>query len=267
MDLLRYDQVRKMISLLHESDDIAHDRQKRCHLAGGILRIIGGAKIDCLVDAGFRPGARPKVEDLITSFGGGHAGSAAQACQEMSRSGCRANPAYRTLTEQRPGRPYAVRRRGVLGDRDWYDSEFFNSHLRTFRLDDQLYSLRPLGAGRVEAIGITRELGDRPFADEDQNLLELFHEQLALRDRATRQAAEGPRLTRRESDVLRCLLAGAAEKEVAAELGISAQTVHSHVKSIYAAYRVSSRAELLVRCLGLPGRLDEYPGDLRQPAR
>src|SRR5262249_42643310 len=100
-----------------------------------------------------------------------------------------------------------------------------------------------------------------------RNLLELFHEQLALHDRSTRPVAGGPRLTPRERDVLRCLLAGAAGEEVAAELGLRPQTVHGHVKSIYSAYDVSSRAELVVRCFGVPGGLDENLGDLRQPSR
>jgi DNA-binding CsgD family transcriptional regulator len=262
MSLLKLDQARKLMGLFHEADDIAQSREKRLHLISGILRIVGGAKVDYLVDAGFRPAALPRVEELITAFADGQATSTTQACQEMSRSGCRANPAYRRLTERTQANPYVVRRRGVLGDRDWYASEFFNAHLRAHKLDDQLYSLRPLGPGTVEGIGITREQGDRPFADEDQNLLELFHEQLAVRARPAR----GPRLTRRESDVLRCLLSGAAEKAVAAELGISAQTVHTHVKSIYAAYGVSSRAELLVRCLGGAGGPQENPGQLRQAA-
>ena len=252
LDLLRGDQVRKMIALFREAGDIGPHRSWRFHLVSGIQRIIGGAKTDWLVDGGFRPAAAARVEDLITSFGNQSPDDTVRACQEMSRSGCRANPAYRTLTERKQGSPYAVRRRAVLGDRDWYGSEFFNAHLRNFRFDDQLYSVRPLGPGRVEAIGITREMSDRPFADEDQNLLELFHEQLALQDRARLLPADGPHLTPRERDVLRCLLTGATEKAVAAELGISALTVHGHVKSIYAAYRVSSRAELLVRCLGAP---------------
>ena len=38
-------------------------------------------------------------------------------------------------------------------------------------------------------------------------------------------------------------------EEVASDLAISQHTVHSHVKSIYKAHRVSSRAALLVLCL------------------
>jgi DNA-binding NarL/FixJ family response regulator len=58
-----------------------------------------------------------------------------------------------------------------------------------------------------------------------------------------------PPLTPRERQVLGCLLTGASEKEVAALLSISQQTVHAHVKSLYRAYSVSSRAQLMARCL------------------
>ena len=74
-------------------------------------------------------------------------------------------------------------------------------------------------------------------------------EQLAhLEERTTSRRGE-PRLTPRERDVLGALLRGASEKQVAAELGISPQTVHGRVKSLYLAYGVASRSELLVKCL------------------
>ncbi len=56
-------------------------------------------------------------------------------------------------------------------------------------------------------------------------------------------------LTLRQRQVLGELLNGLAEKQIAARLGISHHTVHAHVKSIYQRLNVSSRAELLVRCL------------------
>ena len=77
-----------------------------------------------------------------------------------------------------------------------------------------------------------------------------FHEQLAYLEVRTAARCGEPRLTPRERDVLRGLLQGASEKQVAGELGISPQTVHGRVKSIYLAYGVTSRSELLVKCLG-----------------
>jgi DNA-binding NarL/FixJ family response regulator len=51
------------------------------------------------------------------------------------------------------------------------------------------------------------------------------------------------RLTRREAEILRALAAGATIPEVASGLGISAQTVQSHVKNILAKLGVHSRLE------------------------
>ncbi len=58
-----------------------------------------------------------------------------------------------------------------------------------------------------------------------------------------------PPLTPRERQVLGCLLTGASEKEVAALLTISPQTVHAHVKSLYRACGVCSRPQLMAKWL------------------
>jgi DNA-binding CsgD family transcriptional regulator len=143
-----------------------------------------------------------------------------------------------------------ARRRELLGDDAWYRSPSFGQLHRPCGFDDHLYSFRAIDSRTASGLALRREVGDRPFGEEEQDLLALFHEQVI---RLEPQRAFGdPRLTPRERDVLRRLLDGASEKEVAFELQLSAHTVHSYAKSIYAAYRVSSRAELLVRCLRGP---------------
>jgi DNA-binding CsgD family transcriptional regulator len=57
-------------------------------------------------------------------------------------------------------------------------------------------------------------------------------------------------LSRREHETLACLLTGLSEKQVAARLGLSPHTVHQYVKALYRKLAVSSRAELMARCLG-----------------
>jgi DNA-binding NarL/FixJ family response regulator len=57
----------------------------------------------------------------------------------------------------------------------------------------------------------------------------------------------GAALPRRQRQTLELLLAGDAEKQIAARLGISKNTVHVYVKSLYKRFGVSSRAELLAR--------------------
>jgi len=49
--------------------------------------------------------------------------------------------------------------------------------------------------------------------------------------------------------VLAGLLKGDSEQQVALRLGISAHTVHEHVKRLHRRFGVSSRGELLARAL------------------
>lgn len=51
-------------------------------------------------------------------------------------------------------------------------------------------------------------------------------------------------LSARESDVLKLLARGYADKEVAAKLGISPSTVDTHIRSIYRKFSVHSRSQL-----------------------
>ena len=61
-------------------------------------------------------------------------------------------------------------------------------------------------------------------------------------------------LTPRQQRVFDQFLKGYSEKEVAMALGLSVNTVHTHARSIYAMFAVSSRSELLARCVPLMRR-------------
>jgi DNA-binding NarL/FixJ family response regulator len=52
-------------------------------------------------------------------------------------------------------------------------------------------------------------------------------------------------LTPREREILLLLLAGESEKQIAAQLSRSINTVHTFVRQIYRQYEVSSRGELM----------------------
>ena len=73
--------------------------------------------------------------------------------------------------------------------------------------------------------------------------------------------AQFPRLTHREWDVLRLLLKGKSNKQIASSLYISERTVEFHLKNIYAKFQVSSRVELILKLGNATGGLDiEKPG-------
>jgi DNA-binding CsgD family transcriptional regulator len=57
----------------------------------------------------------------------------------------------------------------------------------------------------------------------------------------------GEPLSRRQRQTLELLLAGNAEKQIAAQLSISKHTVHVYVKSLYKRFGVNSRSELLAK--------------------
>ncbi len=56
-------------------------------------------------------------------------------------------------------------------------------------------------------------------------------------------------LTDREREVLRCLVRGASYKQAAGELGISENTVRTHIKALYKKLRVQSVAEAVSRAV------------------
>ena len=71
---------------------------------------------------------------------------------------------------------------------------------------------------------------------------------LPARLAAARRAAAAPEpLTEREQTVLRFLSSGLSEREIARELYLSFNTVHTHVKALYRKLGVSSRAEAVAR--------------------
>lgn len=70
-------------------------------------------------------------------------------------------------------------------------------------------------------------------------------------------------LSPREQEVLSALLLGKSIREIAAESGRSAHTVHDHVKSLHRKLHASSRGELVARALGY---IEHSPGAGRPAA-
>lgn len=68
-------------------------------------------------------------------------------------------------------------------------------------------------------------------------------------DRAVTVNGEAPPLTLRERDVLRALVRGLAYKQVADELGLSIDTVRTHIRGIYRKLQVHSVAEAVSRAI------------------
>ncbi len=100
---------------------------------------------------------------------------------------------------------------------------------------------------------------EKPF--EDQALLDRIGVALT-RDRETRRAAGDraavaaaiARLTKREREVMHCVVGGRANKVIAAELGISIKTVEAHREQVMHKMGAGSLAELVQMAM----RSDEF---------
>ncbi len=64
-----------------------------------------------------------------------------------------------------------------------------------------------------------------------------------------------PGLSPRHAQTLERLLAGDSEKQIAAKLGVSRNTVHVYVTALYRHFNVNSRGELLAKFVGNRGAL------------
>ena len=253
-ELLRADHVRKILQLHRDAGAVPPGPDRKLHLVSGLERIVGGVLAAQSVDEDFGPFRRGRLREYVkTQVTPG----LNRLFEAMIRHGLAPHPALRALMQRFGGRStLTARRRDLVEDGSWYDDPFFEEHYRTCGLDDAVFSARQIRPGQVCRVSVVRAAGDRPFSEEERNAVEFFHEQLAHLERKTAAQRGEPRLTPRERDVLRGLLQGASEKQVAAELGLSPQTVHGRVKSIYLAYGVTSRSELLVKCLGRGSSVD-----------
>ncbi len=144
------------------------------------------------------------------------------------------------------GTAFTVAREQLVDDRRWYASTLASERMRAHDCDDFLLSMAPVRhAGVICSLELFRSWkGDR-FGERERAIVALLHEELARDwERASRRTE---RLTPRQREVLRQLVDGASEKEVAARLGVSPHTAHDHVKALYRAFGVRSRGELLGR--------------------
>lgn len=153
----------------------------------------------------------------------------------------------------RGGDAVCLSRAEFVADRDWYASPDYQVIQRAHGMDAVLWSFRAVpGAAGDEWSGVvmSRRKGRRDFSPRE---LALVREAQALitplvGGPLARFAEPSPAdLSPRVREVLRCLLEGDGDKQIAARLGISRHTVNVHTRVIFRHFGVQSRAELLAR--------------------
>jgi DNA-binding CsgD family transcriptional regulator len=143
----------------------------------------------------------------------------------------------------------------VVNMPDWQRSRHYNEYLRVCRLDDRITSsvqLPESSPAATQVIVLHRSIEDGRYPRRARRLVHLFHQELIPllgRQLALPGApAASPALPIQLQQVLRYLLCGDSEKQVAARLGLSPHTVNRHVQRLYRRFDVHSRGELMFRC-------------------
>ncbi|BAP88435.1 transcriptional regulator, LuxR family [Burkholderiales bacterium GJ-E10] len=141
-----------------------------------------------------------------------------------------------------------------LVDEGWFDSAYYNAYYRSVGLVDAIWVGFPINEDAESWFGVLRATDAGRFTpfDRDQVAYVLrgikwFHRQVML-SHGVLVAADA--LTGAERDVLRQLLTGRSEKEIASEIGRSYHTVHERVVSIFRKFGVNNRAALMALWLG-----------------
>jgi DNA-binding CsgD family transcriptional regulator len=255
---LRLGDVLAAMRLVGECRDLGHDPELwGRHMVAGLCRLTGarlgeGGEVHptrphgpvhgaTLFDAGFESRDLGVRSAFLRNYGlGGHPLS---VWYEKWRQ------AGRQL-----GRMTVATRRQFIPDRDWYQSVAYQDHHRVIGTDHLLASrLEGTTEGRRTFFILYRSAGEPDFAPRQEQLLRLAHEELGRLIGPVLVSAGDPfsptRLPPRVRQTLQCLLEGDGEKQAAARMGLSRETVHQYVKALYRHYQVASRAELLARVL------------------
>jgi DNA-binding CsgD family transcriptional regulator len=147
-------------------------------------------------------------------------------------------------------------RREIIADNDWYPCLCYQVVHRPLRVEHQIYSFTRLAGSDDTCSGVLvfRAIGSPEFGERERAVVAALH--------ATVTAELGGGLARffdpdpaalspRVRDVLRCVLEGDGDKQIAARLRISIFTVNQSVKTIFRHFGVQSRAERPVDQAGL----------------
>jgi DNA-binding CsgD family transcriptional regulator len=109
----------------------------------------------------------------------------------------------------------------------------------------------PVGDAHVVACLSFNRPGDGagPFGARDRMILHLAHIEMSwVYESDVLMATHGAaNLSPRQRQTLEYLLAGHSEKQIAAKMRLSPNTVHHHIKALHRYFGVSSRSELLAK--------------------
>ena len=143
-----------------------------------------------------------------------------------------------------------------LVESDWFKSDFYKTHYLAHDQADAIWCGCPINRDVEIYFAVHRTKNQPYFTAEERDRaakilrqLKWFYRNLLL-SHGLGVATE--LLSDKERAVLKGLLTGKTEKDIAAGLNNSPHTIHIHVKSIYRKFGISSRSSLISLWLNKP---------------
>jgi DNA-binding CsgD family transcriptional regulator len=244
--VIRVERVRAAVRLVGEVRELGSTTEPgRLHFVEGVLELLGGAIGGVVRDISYGAGLKGGIAAATLA---GFDKQIIDVFQTHHTQGSDFNPFHGAVMKRfaatAPEGMFTSTNSEIVARREWDGSAWINEYVRPARVDHFLGSLRRVGRTECMGCGFMRAAGDRPFNEEDRELLHLVHLGAGrlFDDPSAREL-----LPPRAREALDELLTGATDKEIAARLGISPHTVRQYVKSILRAFGVSSRAQLIAR--------------------
>ncbi len=137
----------------------------------------------------------------------------------------------------------------------WAQHWHFREYLSHMGMSEGMVTGYPVGEKCESYITYQRGKEAPPFTKEEKEFaitatagIAQLHQRLMLLRGAL--SPEGKLLSPQEKVIIKSLLGGKQEKEIAAELDIAPSTAHNHISTIYRKYGVSGKSGLISQILG-----------------
>jgi DNA-binding CsgD family transcriptional regulator len=260
--LLRVEDVRAIVRLVGECRDQGDNPDAwEEHLFRSVARLLGSALVTGGDFIGLGP--RPRVVAHMLSWGWQNG-----LCQDAWVRGMEHFKGDRTFAqsyvrymERFPEENGVAYTKGdLVSNREWEASAEYECS-RQIGVSHSMACLRMLPGAKdgFRILSLWRAAGERDFSLRDRVLLREVQAAIVplIGGPLAPQGEPSPAdLAPRVRQVLRCLLEGDGDKQIAARLGLTRHTVNQYAKALFRHFGVESRAELLARWVrrGFPAR-------------